>query len=326
MPAAMAYELFAVLAPGSVSLALFSHGLAGENQGPLSAALRDPVRRSRIIVQMRRFGVVRLHGDTERIEVEPIVRLILRTILRPAALARAHHNAHAVLAAADPGWPDDVNPSDMHREIALHVGPAGLVHSRLGPAQQTVYHQIRFHYLIGHYARANDLAESAVTKWREETFLGPDNPRVLQATRQWANTLRALGRYDRARDLTADGLSRLRSHHDYGDDHAHTLGMSNNHAADLRIAGEYRRALEVSTEIYQNYQTRYGDQDGRTTTSRHNLAVSQRLLGSFGAAEVNDRMTLQQHRDLRGTDDWRTVLSVNALGEDLQGLGRHREC
>jgi tetratricopeptide (TPR) repeat protein len=324
VPAAAAFELFAVLGPGSVSLALFAHGLAGQNQGALSAALRDGMQRGRIVLQLRRVGVVRLQDDARRLQIEPMVRLTLRAILDRDALESARRHVHAVLAAADPGWPDDVG-TDMHREIAAHVHPAELVHSRLGPAQETVHRQIRFHYLVGQYADANRLAQQAVMAWREETFLGPDATLVLQATRQWANALRALGRYDQARDLTADGLSRLRSHHDYGDDHPHTFGMSNNHAADLRIAGEYQRALEVCTEIYDNYKTRYGGEDGRTATSRHNLAVSQRLLGSFALAEVNDRLTLQQRRDQRGNEDWRTVLAVNALGEDLYGQGRYHE-
>jgi tetratricopeptide (TPR) repeat protein len=320
--AAAAAELFAALAPGSVPLTLLSNGLAGEAPGELSAVLRNGVQRGQVVALLTRFGLVRLH-DEERLEVEPVLRLALRDVLPPDALDEAHRTAHAVLAAADPGWPDDAFAADMHRELGVHVWPAGLIDSPLRPAREALYHQIRYRFLIGDYREACELAEGAVERWRSETFLGPDDPLVLQATRQWANALRARGQYEKAWSLTSDGLSRLRSHPDYGDDHPQTLEMRSSHAADLRIAGEYQRALDAAGDIYERYRNRFGEEDGQTIASRHNLAVSHRLLGAFAVAKDYDEVTLRQHRERRGDTDWRTTLSVNALGEDLYGLGRY---
>ncbi len=321
-PAAAAAELFAALAPGSIPLSLFSKGVAGDSPDPHLAVLRHPLQRGQIIQQLTKFGLVRLHDEQRRLEVEPVLRLVLRFVLPAEALDRAHQSAHALLAAADPGLPDDVDSADMHREIAAHVSASGLAESPLRAARMTVYHQIRYHYLFGKYREACALAEDAVERWRAETALGPDDSLVLRATRQWANALRARGRYEQAWHLTADGLSRLRSNPDYGDDHPQTLDMRSSHASDLRLAGEYEKALDTTADIFERYRSQR-DVQARIATTRHNQAICHRLMGDFGVAADLDNASLDENRRTRGANDWRTMLSVHALGEDLYGQGRY---
>jgi tetratricopeptide (TPR) repeat protein len=322
--AAAAAELFAALAPGSIPLSLFSKGLAGDAPDPDLAVLRNPMKRGQIIKQLTRFGLIRLNDEQQRLEVEPVLRLMLRGVLPGDALDRAHQSAHAVLAAADPGLPDDIASVDLHREIAVHVRAAELVESPLRPARMTVYHQIRYRFLSGDYHEASTLAGDAVERWRAETALGPDDPLVLRATRQWANALRARGRYEQAWTLTSDGLSRLRSNPDYGDDHRQTLDMRSSHASDLRFAGEYQKALDTATDIYERYRSQR-DAEARITSTRHNRAICHRLMGEFHVAEDLDRESLAQNQRTRGGTNWRTMLSIHALGEDLYGQGRYRE-
>ncbi len=322
--AAAATELFAALAPGSIPLSLFKARQAGETPNPLLAVLRNPLHRGQVVQQLTRFGLVRLQEEPQRLEVEPILRLVLRSLLPTDALKRAHQSAHALLAAADPGLPDNLASADMHREIAAHVHAAGLVESPLRPARTTVYHQIRYHYLSANYREACALAEDAVHRWRAETALGPDDPLVLRATRQWANALRARGRYEQAWTLTADGLSRLRSNPDYGDNHPQTLDMRSSHAADLRLAGEYRKALDAAADIYERYRQQR-DSTARIASTRHSYAICHRLMGDFRLAEELDLESLNENQGTRGDTDWRTMLSVHGLGEDLYGRGRYRE-
>jgi tetratricopeptide (TPR) repeat protein len=305
-------------------LSLFSNGLAGETPSPLGAVLRNPLRRGQVVQQLTRFGLVRLDDQQSRLEVEPVLRLVLRAVLSDDAIDRAHQLAHALLAAADPGLPDDISSAHMHREIAAHVRATGLVESPLRPARTTVYHQIRYQFLSGDYREACILAEGAVESWRAETALGPDDPLVLRATRQWANALRAHGRYEQAWNLTSDGLSRLRSNPDYGDDHRQTLDMRSSHASDLRMAGEYQKALDTTTDIYESYRTQR-DPVSRIASTRHNRAICHRLMGEFVVAEQLDRESLAQNEGTRGDTNWRTMLSVHALAEDLYGQGRYRE-
>jgi tetratricopeptide (TPR) repeat protein len=323
--AVLIFELFAWLGSEPVSIALLRAGRIAGVSLPLARTLRDPVLLRKAIADISRYGLARLNANAQRVEVQPLMRLALRDILPPDARERAQLNVHAILAAVDPGLPDDLASWDMHREMAPHVLPSGLVDSTVEAAQRTVYHQIRYRYLFGDYRDAGELAEAAITRWQDDDFLGPGHELVLFATRERANALRALGHYQRARELTADAMSRLRDNPDYGDDHPHTLAMAAGLAADLRIAGEYREALRIAEENYRGHVIRYGEASRRTAVIHHNLAVSLRLVGDFTAAETVDRAVLDQQRTAPSLEQSRILLSANALAEDLYGLGRYHD-
>lgn len=321
------FELFAFLGSEPVSVTLLSVDHGDELSPDLMRTMRHRLELSKVIQQISRFGLARLHQETQRIEVQPLMRLALRDALSAEARDRARRNVHAILAAADPGWPDDLASHDMHREIAAHVLPSGLVGSALPAARLTVFHQIRYRYLMGEYEDANRLAEAAVTRWSAAEFLGADDDLVLLSTREWANGLRAVGQYQQAHDLTSDTMPRLRDNPAFGPDHRETLALATSHAADLRIAGRYRAAYDIDQDTYHRYldSPQHGEHHALTSASLHNLAVSCRHLGRFAEAEETDRFELMRHLERHGTERDKTLLTVNALAEDLYGLGRYRE-
>ncbi|WP_027346734.1 FxSxx-COOH system tetratricopeptide repeat protein, partial [Hamadaea tsunoensis] len=269
--AAVAFEMFAWFGSEPVSIALMKSGVRGEVSAALLRVLRDPVQFPKTLADISRYGLARLNSNTQRVEVQPFVRLTLRDILSPEARERARQNVHEILMAADPGWPDDLTYLGMHRELAPHVLPSELISSRKEAAQQTVVNQIRYRYLVGDHENAARLAEEAVTTWKQQGLLGPDHAYVLQATREWANALRAIGRYREARDLTADAMERLHGRAEFGEHHPHTLAQAMGYAADLRIVGRYREALEVDNDNHRRHVLVYGEEHGRTATSRHNV-------------------------------------------------------
>lgn len=323
--AMMLFELFAYLGPAPLSLRLLRAGRTAAVAGALAEVLQDELTLGRVLTEIARHGLIRLSTEREQIEMAPLTRLVLRHAIAAESADQARRHVHALLAAADPGWPDDQPSPDLHAEIAEHVRPSGMLESRDPAVRKVVYHQIRFRYLRGEYNDARSLGEAAVTAWQIEGAHALDDHMVLRAMQQWANALRALGRYEPARVLTADAMSRLRVSPDYGENHADTLQMAGSYAADLRIAGEYNRALVIDDETHQRCQEKFGQANGRTTMSRHNLAVSLRLTGDFRRAEQEDRAALEQHQRLHGDDNWRTLLSINALVEDLYGLARYDE-
>jgi len=323
--ALLIFELFAWLGSEPVSIVLLRCGrAAGQISPPLLRALRDPVQLPKAIADICRYGLARL-TTARQVEVQPLMRLALRDALSPEARDRARRNVHAILAVANPGWPDDLASLDMHREMAPHVLPSDLASSTLDTAQRAVHHQIRYHYLFGDYRDACLLAEAAVTRWQDSDFLGPGHALVLLVIREWANALRALGDYQRARELSEDGMSRLQGNPEYGHNHPYRIAMEASLAVDFRIAGEYRKALRIAEENYRRHVDRYGEASGHTTRSHHNLAVSLRLVGDFRAAENVDREILTRQHENLGVEHSRTLLSANALAEDLYGLGRYRE-
>jgi tetratricopeptide (TPR) repeat protein len=316
-------ELLAWFGLAPVPTALLSRASEARVTEPLASALRNEVQLRRALADLSRHGLVRLTREDSRVELLPLARLTLRHALGPDDAGRVREQVHAVLAATDPGWPDDLEESDaVHAEIAAHVVPTGLVESPAVEARRLVFHQIRYRYLVGDYAEARVLGELAVATWQHSPC-ADENYLVLRTTQQLANALRAVGEHEKARTLIVNAMSQLRLDPDCGEDHEYTLAMAASRAADLRIAGEYSRALNVAGETFQRCVNLFGDTDPRTIMSRHNLAVSLRLAGEFTRAEAEDRTALAQHQQRFDDDNWRTLLSVNALAEDLFGLGRY---
>lgn len=287
-------------------------------------ALRGPIAMNKAIVELCRHGLARLAGDGDRIEVIAPARLVARRAMSGDELSQARSYARALLATADPGWPDDQQATDIYKEISAHVRATRLVESRDLHVRLTVYHQIRFLYLVGDNATACELGEWADKKWRGGDPADDDHL-VLRTSQERANALRALGRYDEARELTLSAMSQLRLDPSYGENHRYTLAMSSSQAADLRIAGDYQRALRIDRETFQRCLAKFHEDHQRTTMSGHNLAISLRLSGSFRDAEEQDRTALLWHQKRFGDDNWRTQLSINALAEDLIGQGRYHD-
>jgi tetratricopeptide (TPR) repeat protein len=324
-PALALLETLVCFARTPVSKELLGRGASGPADDDLADLPRGEVALNKIIGDLRRHGLVRFTGSGRRVEVLPLVRLVVRRALAGADAARARRRAHALLAAADPGWPDDQPSAELYREIAAHVDATGLVTSTVPAARRTVYHQIRFRYLSGDYAVACELGERAYTTWLAANDPAEDDHLVLRTAHEWANALRAAGEYTRAGDLTRIAMGQLRVDPEYGESHRYTLAMAAGRAADLRIAGDYRRALEVDEETFALSRASFGDDHPRTTMSRHNHGISLRLTGDFRTAEQVDRTALSSHREIFGEGNWRTLLSVNALAEDLNGQGRYQD-
>jgi tetratricopeptide (TPR) repeat protein len=323
--AASVFELFAWFGSDPVPVPLLRRGATGEVSARLRRLLGDPIQLRKAVAEINRYGLGRLHTTEQRVEVQPLVRLVLRESLSEPERDQARADVHAILIAADQGWPDDLPLWDLHRWMAPHVLPAELLTADHPSAQSAVLDQIRYRYLLGDYEGARTLGETAVATWQDPDFLGPDHEMVLRATREWANALRSLGRYAEARELTTDAMRRLRESSRYGPDHEYTLSMARSHAADLRIDGRYQDAYELDRQNYERHVGRYNTYSERTATSRHNVAVSLRLLGRFAGAEAVDRAELTHRRIHLGDDHRKTLLTLNALAEDLFGLGRYRD-
>ncbi|MET7420109.1 FxSxx-COOH system tetratricopeptide repeat protein [Dactylosporangium sp. NPDC005555] len=325
-PALRLLETLSCFAPVPVSKHLLGRGMGAKVDPALAEALRGEVALTKAIAELCRHGLARLADDGRRVEVMPLARLVAFRALSGEEAGRARGHAHALLAAADPGWPDEqAESAELYWEIAAHVEAAGLVSARTSEAREVVYHQIRFRYLHGDHAAACHLGERAYLTWRAGNDPAQDDHLVLRTSQEWANALRAAGRYEKAGELTRAAMSQLRVDPLYGEQHRYTLAMAASRAADLRISGDYRQAREFDEETLERCEAGFGDDHPRTTMSRHNLAVSLRLNGDFAAAEQLDRSALRQHRDTFGDGNWRTLLSVNALAEDLNGQGRYQD-
>ncbi|GIJ53306.1 FxSxx-COOH system tetratricopeptide repeat protein [Virgisporangium aurantiacum] len=322
--AATVLELFAWFGPAPVPVPLLRQGRSDDLPSGLAAILGNPIHLRRTVATIVATGLVRLFTEGERMEMQPLVRLALRATLSPQASDRAMRGVHAILADANPGPPDTLAILEMHRAMAPHLLPAGLVGSDLPRAQQAVYDQIRYHYLDNRFAHARDLGEAAVAAWQQPDLLGPDHHLVMLATRELANALRALGRYEQSRNLAETTYTQLRSDPRYGPGHVDTLAMAASYAADLRIAGAYPEALSRDEDTHARLTQFHGANAERTARYHQNVAIDLRLLGRFDEAAAIDEAELAVHRT-RGDAHRVTLQSVHALAADLYGLGQYEQ-
>ena len=312
--AAYLLELCAFLSSHPIAIPLLARGRKAQP----TAELRDDILLRRAVRDLGRYALVQLDSGRDFIRVHSLIRAVLRDSIPTDERAAVQQAAHAVLAAANPGEPDDPNNWTQHGQIAPHVVPAGLILSLEHDVRRVVLDQIRYHYVIGDYATSRDLGRATLDSWRASC--GANDELTLVAARHLANSLRKLGRYQEARALNEDTLERM--HLSLGTDHEHSLATASNLAADLRLAGEFRRALEIDEENLVKHRAVLGERDPATLRALNNLAVDYRILGDFRRALELDEENIEQKKDIYGEDHPRTLFSYSSLMRDLYGLGQ----
>ena len=314
--------LLAGFGPGPVWVPMLAAGARGEVSAGLRAMLTDQVMlRGRIPVLVR-AGLARLAPD-DGIEIPALLRLAVRELMPETTAGHNRDDVREILVAADAGYPDDPLTWPMHRAIAPHVRAAGLLRWRRPAAYRTAHHQIRYLFRSGDPAEARRLGEEAEAALAGDPAVARTDALVLQIRRDYANALRACGEYPAAEALTAEAMGRLGSDPAYAD-HQLALDLARSRAHDLRIAGHYRRAFELDDETLQRHLQVLPEGDFRLAASRYNRSVSLRILGRFAEALAVDEAELIRMRN--GFGDGRALHRLlNAIAEDLYGLGRYGE-
>ncbi|MCU7724972.1 FxSxx-COOH system tetratricopeptide repeat protein [Actinoplanes sp. KI2] len=277
--------------------------------------LDDPAASGRAFRNLAESGLGWRSGDGERIEIPAIIRLVLRELLPRAYGETNRRDVVEILIAADPGHPENPATHALHRLIAPHVRPAGLVDVHRPAAYRTIYHQIRFHHLAGDLDAAIRLGREAEASLARQDVVAPADELALQIDRALASALRAAGQYGESYRLTERAMAQVDANTSVA------LDLARGRGDDLRIAGEYQRAYELDEQIWQQHAATYSDDDPRTLASRYNLSVSRRFLGRFREVAEADRAVLDRLRGGRRAGP-RQTRWVNALAEDLYGLGR----
>jgi tetratricopeptide (TPR) repeat protein len=320
-------EMFAVFGAEPISVDLLRRGKGAGISAPLGRALRDPIPLGRMVRDLRKYGLAKVDAES-RIQVHRLFQLVLKDELSPQQAAQSRVNVHRLLAAANPGYPDNYQTSRMHSEIGPHVWPAGLIQAESEDARRVVLDQVRYLWVIGDYEGSRRLGEAAVRAWSKATDysdIGADGELTLLASRHLANALLSLGINERARDLAEKTLERFRNNIQFGPDHEHTLSTAGPVSALRRVAGELDLALELDTDTVERSQRIFGDADPETLRSQGNLAVNLRLLSRFNEAYKLDT-TIVRTWEETVTEQNRQLLFAQAnLARDLYGLGRYDE-
>jgi hypothetical protein len=319
--AAHLLELCAFLSSQPIAIPLLIRGRGTELPPELQTAVRDDIQLRRAVRDLGRYALAQLDAGRDFIKIHSLVRAVLRDSIPTEQREAMQYHAHAVLATANPGFPDDPSTWAQHAQIAPHVVPSGLIYSPDPDARRLILDQIRYLYAIGDYATSRDFGREALNAWRAS--MGPDDATTLVASRHLANSLRALGYYNEARDLNQDTLARMVR--TLGQDHEHTLATSNSVAADLRFTGDFGKALELDEENLSRHRSILGEDDPSTLRVMTNLAVDHRLLGDFQRALDLDEDNLERKSNIYGEEHPSTFHSFMCKIRDLYGLGEYRQ-
>ncbi|MEV6303476.1 FxSxx-COOH system tetratricopeptide repeat protein [Actinoplanes sp. NPDC051861] len=327
MPAAaFLLDLFAFLGDAPISVRLLRLGRSAIVDGPLDRVLRDPMALSRTIRDLRSFGLARIDSD-QRIQVPRLVRMFTRDALLPDAVERTRRDVQNLLAAANPGYPEDPATWATHAEIAPHVIPADLLTADSEQAGMLVLDQLRYLLAVGDYEGGRRLGELAAETWRSGTASnrGPAGEHTLLASRHLADALRSLGYREHARALGAEVLEQLRDSPEFGPEHEYTLSAMLGRAADLRLAGDYPGAHELDRRSVEQYREVFGPQDVATLSAMRSLAEDLRLLGDPAAALRVDQELMELWRAVVDENDPRRLSGNTAIARDLYDLGRYQD-
>ncbi|GLZ29916.1 hypothetical protein Lesp02_21060 [Lentzea sp. NBRC 105346] len=319
--AARLLELLAFFGPAPISLQLLRDGSTADLPEPLAETLRSDVRLHAAAEQIARYALARLDLMRDRIEVHRLVQTVVHGRLPSGQHTRLRECVHEILAAVNPGHPDDRSTWPRHREIAPHVVPAAMIYANGSAVRTAVLDQLRFLYSTGDYEGSRALSKLAVIAWQRG--FGANDEITLVATRNWANSLRALGEVETAWQLdqdTHDRFARI-----FGPDHEHTLASANSVGADLRAMGRFAEARQLDEANLARHRRKWGDLHPLTLRTANNLAVDLRQLGDPMAAFELDQGTVRRREDLDGPDDPATLWVTSNLIRDLLGLGLYAE-
>ncbi|HEV8562921.1 MAG TPA: FxSxx-COOH system tetratricopeptide repeat protein [Actinophytocola sp.] len=323
--AAQLLELFAWVGAEPLSLALLRSGRQGTVTSPLREVVRHAPTLNSAVKDLRRHGLVAvIDGDPVRIQVHRVFQRVLKDWLGEIRLARGRANIQAILAAANPGEPDDSRFWGHYAEVSPHVIAADLATATEFEVRRVALDQVRYLFRIGHYQESRALGERLVSASPSGGSSDADHHFYVLVRHHLGNVLRMLGDYAAAKQVTLDALEYLDSHPEFGPQQEYIADLEKNRAADLRISGEYGRALTVDKASLRRLRNDDDDED-RIRTIHSNIAVSYRLLGRFDEAYDIDKEIVRWRTAIRGAQDPRTLFARSNLARDLFGLGRYAD-
>ncbi|GAA0449315.1 hypothetical protein Aca07nite_42680 [Actinoplanes capillaceus] len=313
----MLLELCTFLASAPISWRLLWAARTLPLEPELAGIVRVERRLRAAMRRISRYGLAELDPAGERLTVHPLVRGMFGQELSPERHQALQRTVRGMLAAADPGDPDDPAGWYRYAELAPHLIQSDLLGGDAEEVRQLVVNCIRYHFARGDYDSSRDLAGSAAARWRDA--LGESAEQTLLASFHLANALRAIGRTADARNLN---LQTLRTQREVaGADDEVTLTTANSVGGDLRIQGHFGQARQLDADNLVRYRRLFGEGYPTALRCANNLAADLRLLGDFRGARVLDEQVLR-HRQAIFVDGHPEIVATRAgLAFDLFGLG-----
>ncbi len=288
----------------------------------LRQALSSNRERDRMIREIKKYALAQVDYGTNRLQLHRLAQLVLREQLSgQSERDEVRHQAHMLMAAADPGDPDVPDNWERYRDLWPHVEPSEAVECVHRDVREMVLNLTRYLYVQGSYDAGQAFAETALRRW--EQVFGPDDQATLVLVRHLATIQRALGRDSDARDRGMECYNTLRRV--YGDDDEEALSAGNVVGGTYRGLGRFSEALNLDRDLYPRHVRVFGDEHPRTLMSQNNLALDYFLMGDYDQAAALDAAVLQARRRVLGEDNPFTLQSEDGYARDLREAGQYQQ-
>jgi tetratricopeptide (TPR) repeat protein len=312
-------QVCAFFAPEPISRSLFT-GVRGISIAPeLDAALRDPMRLSRAIRDINRYGLAKIDHRSDTLILHRLVQVVVRNRMTPQHYAEMCHGAHMLLANLDPNDPASSKQWPRYQDVLPHAYASNVIECDDSWVRQLAINLMRFLYQWGDHQEAERLARQAFEDWSER--LGPTDSQTLEAAEAWGYYLFVLGRYSQAAEHNKRTLELRRQVS--GDDSEETLSMQTNVVVDLRAQGDFAGALRLTQDAYQKAKALYGEDDPTTLAAAHSHGVSLRFVGEYQQARELDEDTYRRRVEVLGYDNAATFSTLNGLILDRREAGEY---
>ncbi|MFT7834668.1 FxSxx-COOH system tetratricopeptide repeat protein [Saccharothrix sp. BKS2] len=290
LPALRLLQVCAFLAPQPVPRALFARG--GHIAAPpeLQGLLRDRMRLSEAFREVGRYGLARFDRSTFSLDVHRLVQAALISRMDERERTEIRHVAHLVIAAGDPGEPEDLEHWPLYVELNAHLFASGATECDDGSVRAFHRNQVTFLHRWGEPEQSAELAEVLYRGWSAR--LGPEHPDTLWMGLWLGFVWWVLGRFGEASRLNATLLELC--HRTGGEAHEMTIQAVNAVAGDRRAGGDFAGALRLDRRNHRICRDSSDVDEAITLNAAHNLGVSLRLAGEFRAAYALDADTWRQ--------------------------------
>ena len=185
MPTAAALlHRLAYLASGPVPLDMFTqarHVLAE----PLSSSLADPDSRRRILRELARHALARVNSAPETIHVHRLIQKLIQEEFDQAQRDQAQHDAQLLLAAADPGHPENPDNWPTYAQLRAHLGPSSSRTSTLTEVRLLCRNIVSYLTASGDPTAALQECQTMLAAWQADS--PPDDPDLQHLTKQHAD-------------------------------------------------------------------------------------------------------------------------------------------
>jgi hypothetical protein len=313
-------QVCAFFAPEPISRSLFS-GVRGMSISPeLDAALRDPMRLSRAIRDISRYGLAKIDHRNDTLQLHRLVQLALSNHMTPQRGAEMMHGAHLLLANFDPNDPVSAKQWPRYQDVLPHVYAAEVIDCNDPWGRQLVVNLMEFLYRWGDHEEAARLARQAVDLWTEK--LGEKDLQTLQVAGQLSSYLRVLGRYAEAAEINQCTVELYRQVS--GENSEETVRAELDIATDLNVSGDFTAALELNEKIYLKAKGLFGEDDPTTLRAASSLFASLVLTGQYHKALELGEDTYRRRAEVIGYENENTIRTLNSLNLTRLEAGDYR--